>query len=575
MNSLFIAVGAAVFYVLAYHTYGKYLARRIFRLNPDAVCPSEALKDDVDFVPTRKPILFGHHFTSIAGTGPIVGPAIAIIWGWVPALIWVLLGSILMGAVHDFGAMVVSLRNRGRSIGDVAAGIINRRVRVLFLVIIFFELWIVVAVFGLVIAIVFNMYPQAVIPVWLEIPIAVWLGHMIYRRGRAHLPMSILAVAVMYATVVIGAYVPVKMPEMFGLSPTALWVIVLLAYAYIASILPVQTLLQPRDYINSHQLFVAMVLLALGILWARPPMVAPVADLDPTGAPPLMPMLFVIIACGAISGFHSLVASGTSSKQCDTEASSLSIGFGGMLLEGMLAVFVVIACGAGLALGLTKGGETFAGIAAFNQQYADWTAASGLGAKVAAFVVGAANMIERIGIPPNITMTIMGVFVVSFAATTLDTATRLQRYIVTELGEAVRLPFLKEKHPATMVAVGTALVLAFHEGSGKGALTLWPLFGTVNQLLAGLALLVVTIYLVRQRAPIIYTLLPMIFMLTMTGWAMVWNLNNFYHHADWMLFAVGLCVFALEVWMVTESVLILRHVYGLHKTESHIPYSPG
>jgi len=188
MNSLFIAVGAAVFYVLAYHTYGKYLARRIFRLNPDAVCPSEALKDDVDFVPTRKPILFGHHFTSIAGTGPIVGPAIAIIWGWVPALIWVLLGSILMGAVHDFGAMVVSLRNRGRSIGDVAAGIINRRVRVLFLVIIFFELWIVVAVFGLVIAIVFNMYPQAVIPVWLEIPIAVWLGHMIYRRGRLTCP---------------------------------------------------------------------------------------------------------------------------------------------------------------------------------------------------------------------------------------------------------------------------------------------------------------------------------------------------------------------------------------------------
>lgn len=562
MNSIVLAVGAAVLYLVAYHTYGKFIGRKIFKLNPEAACPSAELRDDMDYIPTKKPILFGHHFTSIAGTGPIVGPAIAIIWGWVPALVWVLVGSIFMGAVHDFGAMVVSLRNQGRSIGDIASDLVNKRVRTLFLIIIFFELWIVVAIFGVVIAVVFNMYPQAVIPVWLEIPIAVWLGYMIYKKGAPHLPMSLIAVAIMYATVVLGAYVPVKMPEILGLNPVASWVIILLIYAYIASTLPVQTLLQPRDYINSHQLFVALGLLALGVLFAHPIMVAPAADFSPAGAPPIWPMLFVVVACGAISGFHSLVSSGTSSKQCDTETSSLTIGYGGMLMEGMLATFVIIACGAGLALGLTKGSETFIGIAAFSQHYASWGAAAGLGSKIAAFVQGSANMIEKIGIPHNITLTIMGVFVVSFAATTLDTATRLQRYIVAELTTAWGIPALAKKHPATIIAVVTAFILAFYNGSGKGALTLWPLFGSVNQLLAGLALLVVTVYLAYKKAPLVYTMIPMIFMLFMTGWAMILNLNTFYAKSNWLLFFIGLAVFALEIWMIIESAIVLRKVYG-------------
>jgi carbon starvation protein len=562
MNSIVLAVGAAVLYLVAYHTYGKFLGRKIFKLDPEAACPSAELRDDMDYIPTKKPILFGHHFTSIAGTGPIVGPAIAIIWGWVPALVWVLVGSIFMGAVHDFGAMVVSLRNQGRSIGDIASDLVNKRVRTLFLLIIFFELWIVVAIFGVVIAVVFNMYPQAVIPVWLEIPIAVWLGYMVYKKGAPHLPMSLIAVAIMYLTVILGAYVPIKMPEILGLNPVAVWVIILLIYAYIASTLPVQTLLQPRDYINSHQLFVALGLLALGVLFAHPVMVAPAANFSPAGAPPVWPMLFVVVACGAISGFHSLVSSGTSSKQCDTETSSLTIGYGGMLMEGMLATFVIVACGAGLALGLTKGSETFTGVAAFSQHYASWGAAAGLGSKIAAFVQGSANMIEKIGIPHQITITIMGVFVVSFAATTLDTATRLQRYIVAELTTAWGMPALAKKHPATIIAVVTAFVLAFYNGSGKGALTLWPLFGSVNQLLAGLALLVVTVYLAYRKIALVYTMIPMIFMLFMTGWAMILNLNTFYTKSNWLLFFIGLAVFALEIWMVIESAIVLKKVYG-------------
>jgi len=366
----------------------------------------------------------------------------------------------------------------------------------------------------------------------------------------------------MYVTVVIGTYVPIKMPAVFGLSPVAIWVIILLVYAYIASTLPVQTLLQPRDYINSHQLLVALALLALGILVAHPAMVAPAVNFAPKGAPPIWPMIFVVIACGAISGFHSLVSSGTTSKQCHYETDSLAIGYGGMLLEGMLATFVIVSCGAGLALGLTKGGETFTGIAAFNQNYASWAAAAGLGSKINSFVVGSANMIESIGIPHKITLTIMGVFVASFAATTLDTATRLQRYIVAELGTACGAPAVAKKHPATIIAVVTALILAFYNGSGKGALTLWPLFGATNQLLAGLALLVVTIYLARKKVGLAYTGIPMVFMIFMTGWAMILNIQKFYNTSNWLLLCIGLAVLILEIWMIIESIIVLKAHYG-------------
>ncbi len=353
MNSLLLALLVGVGYVVAYNTYGRFLGKKIFQLAADKVCPSHELRDDIDFVPTNKHVLFGHHFTSIAGLGPIVGPAVALIWGWVPAMIWVFVGSIFLGAVHDFGALIVSLRHNGRSIGDISGDLISPRVRILFLLIIFFLLLLVIAVFALVIAILFDMYPQAVIPVWLEIPIAVILGYQVYKKGASHTFWGIIAVIVMYITVVIGAYVPVDLKAL-GLSPSGAiitWMIILYIYAYIASTLPVQTLLQPRDYINSHQLFIALGLLALGVIVAHPQITAPAINPNPQGAPSMWPFLFVIIACGAISGFHSLVSSGTSSKQCYSEEDARFIGYGAMLMEGSLSTLVIISVAAGLGLG--------------------------------------------------------------------------------------------------------------------------------------------------------------------------------------------------------------------------------
>ena len=561
MNSLIIAAAALVLYIIAYNTYGRFLGRRIFRVDPDAECPSKTHYDGIDFVATNKTVLFGHHFTSIAGTGPIVGPAIAVIWGWVPALIWILLGSIFMGAVHDFGSMMISLRHDGRTIGDITGNIINPRVRFLFMLIIFFALWLVVAIFGVVIAEVFSIFPQSVLPVWLQLPIAVWLGYMVYKRGKSHITYGFIAAILMYATVVIGAFCPMEIPAIGNLSDVGIWVIALLIYAYVASTLPVTTLLQPRDYINAFQLCIAMLLLLLGIVVTHPPMVAPTVDLEPAGAPALIPLLFITVACGAISGFHCLVSSGTSSKQCDLETSARPISYGGMLLEGMLAVIVIIACGAGIGLGLDKDGTVFHGTEAFQQQYASWASATGLGAKIAAFVSGSANMVSGLGLPKNVVLTLMGVFVASFAATTLDTATRLQRYIISEIARSCRAPALGNKHPATFIAVFTALLLAFSSGgSGKGALTLWPLFGAVNQLLGGLALLVITVWLARKKIPIGFTAIPMVFMVAMTGWAMALNLRTFFTAGNWLLFSIGSIIMLLEAWMVVEGVAVLARL---------------
>lgn len=557
MNSLIPAVATAALYLVAYHTYGRFLARKIFRVDPEAECPSKAHHDGIDFVATDKTVLFGHHFTSIAGTGPIVGPAIAVIWGWVPALIWILLGSIFMGAVHDFGSMMISLRHDGRSIGDIAGDVVGPRVRSLFMLIIFFALWLVVAIFGVVIAAVFSIFPAAVAPVWLQIPIAVWLGHMVYKRGRSPIIFGLLSTLLMYATIAMGAWLPVHIGGFAGLTDAGVWVIVLLIYAYIASTLPVTVLLQPRDYINAFQLCIAMILLLLGVIVTRPVMVAPPVHLPADGAPSLIPTLFITVACGAISGFHCLVSSGTSSKQCDLETSAQPIGYGGMLLEGMLAVIVIIACGAGIGLGLERDGTTLLGVEAFNHQYASWTAAGGLSAKIDAFVTGSSNMICGIGLPKKMVVTLMGVFVASFAATTLDTATRLQRYIVSEMACSCRLPALGKKHPATFIAVFTALLLAFSSGGdGRGAMALWPLFGAVNQLLGGLALLVITVWLAQKKKPILFTALPMVFMVIMTVWAMFINLNQFYS-TSLLLFGIGAVITLLQVWMVVEGMVAL------------------
>ena len=525
MTTLLIAVGAFFGFIVAYNTYGRWLSRKIFELTAANTAPSIELQDGRDYVPTAKSIVFGHHFTSIAGTGPIVGPALAIMWGWVPALLWVLFGSVLIGAVHDFGALVVSLRNRGQTIGDVAGRLIQPRVRLLFLTILLFALWIVLAIFGLVIAFVFKMFPASIVPVTLQVPIAVGIGMWLHKRGANILLPSILALATMYATVWLGAGCPGVAGDggmlgewIRGLNTTmagwsiGTWTALLLAYCFVASVLPVWTLLQPRDYINSLQLISTLALVMLGLVVAgiygvngKPlEMVAPAVEWNPLNAPPIFPFLFITIACGAISGFHCLVSSGTTSKQLKCETDAQFVAYGSMLTEGFLAVIVILAVGAGVGLGWADKSELM-GVALWNEIYGDWLGAQGLGNKIGAFVAGSANFIAALGINTTLATSIMAVMVASFAGTTLDTATRLQRYVVQELGRAIgdTMPPLKpiarpftNMYFATAFAVVSAFALAAIPPAGqawawgnvgKGAMLLWPMFGATNQLLGGLA----------------------------------------------------------------------------------------
>ncbi|HNR31740.1 MAG TPA: carbon starvation protein A [Candidatus Hydrogenedentes bacterium] len=577
MSTLLVAVLSFVGFIVAYHTYGRFLARKIFRLDPEALVPSREVNDGVDYVPTHRQVIFGHHFTSIAGTGPIVGPALAVIWGWGPALLWVLFGSIFIGAVHDFGALVVSLRSRGQTIGDVAGRMIPRRARVLFLFILFFALMIVIAIFGLVIASVFKVYPESVLSVWIAMPLAVIVGFWIRRGGTLLLP-SLIALGVLYLAVflgvrfealhiTLGADPPPGAGFWAGMgSPVVVWTLLLLVYCFFASVLPVWMLLQPRDYINSHQLLVALVLLVTGLAVARPEFVAPAFHLDVPGAPPIFPFLFITIACGAVSGFHCLVSSGTTSKQLSRETDAHYVGYGGMLLEGALAVLVIVACCAGVGLGLKDSGLT--GGAAWTHYYGgSWKQMEGLSSTVSAFVNGGGNMIAALGLPLGYAQAIIAVMVACFAATTLDTATRLQRYVIQEIGAALRIPGARNKYAATTVAVVTGGALALVPGpsgaAGTGGTILWPLFGTTNQLLAGLAFLVVAFYLIRHKRPVWFLVVPLALMIVLPAWAMYHQLHVFYAEQKWLLVGVGIAVQCLQVWVIIEGALMWKKARGV------------
>jgi carbon starvation protein len=617
MTTLLIAVGSFVGFIVAYHTYGRWLARRIFNLDPDAVTPSHELEDGVDFVPTTRHVIFGHHFTSIAGTGPIVGPAIAVFWGWLPALLWVVLGSIFIGAVHDFGALVVSLRNRGQTVGEVAGRLINPRAKLLFLLILFFALTIVLAIFGLVIASIFNIYPSSVLSVWMAMPIAVMVGIWTHKSGGGVLIPSIIALGILYASVYCGVYhFQPKLPAelIAGQSwsnPTVVWTMILMVYCFIASVLPVWLLLQPRDFINSHQLLVALALLVGGVaiagLTGKADIVssAPmIAENIPVNAPPIWPFLFITIACGACSGFHCLVSSGTSSKQVDSENDAQFVAYGSMLLEGALAVLVILACCAGLGMGrftpdatgamtpmLAEDGTALVGSAAWESRYSptgDWKA-FGLSAKVGAFVDGGANFLSTLGIPIELGIGIIAVLVACFAATTLDTATRLQRYVIQELGSTLSIKPLTNKYFATGTAVTLGLVVAMIPAEGKaagtGGLILWPLFGATNQLLAGLAFMVLVFYLWRRGKPVLFAAIPMLAMLLMPAWALLWQMFNpasgWFQNEQWLLFGFGAVITALQVWMVIEGLLLLPKVKGVVEeplpplTKSTAPSGPA
>ncbi len=541
MNSAWVCLGGLIAFGLGYRFYARFLGRVVFQLREDEPVPSKQLSDGIDYVPTKRAILFGHHYASIAGAAPIIGPAIAVVWGWVPAVIWIVVGSILMGAVHDFSVLVLSMRHGGKSVGQISAVILGPRTRPLFLLVIFVLVMVVIAVFASAIAKLFVAFPGSVAPVNFQIIVAIAIGWLSYKKNVPLLWPSIVALIGLYWMAYIGNDIPLSLAGVVGASHEGTaWVILLLIYSFIASVIPVWILLQPRDYINSHQLFVGLATMILGIFIAQPIIQAPTFAV-PSDAPSILPFLFVTIACGAISGFHGLVSSGTTSKQIEKATDAPLVGYGAMLGEGLVALLATLAVSAGLADWAAHYHRPFAEVAQ-----------GGLGA----FVEGASTFVSAIGIPNDAAQVLVAVMVISFAATSLDTGVRIQRYILSELGEIYGIKFIQGRYVAGFFAVAPPLAL-YLTGTDQ---TLWPLFGATNQLLAGLSLVVVTVWLRQTGRPWLFTGIPMIFVVIVAAASMAGNIIGYYHEEKILLMAVGAFVLALELWVVLEGIQAIRKV---------------
>lgn len=555
MNSAIVLLLGVLAMLAGFFFYSKFFAKYILGLDNSIPTPAHTMKDGIDYVPTNKYVLWGHHFTSVAGAAPIIGPAIAVIWGWVPAVLWVVLGTIFMAGIHDMSAIWASMRNKGQSIGSIAGSVMGGRVRTLMMVVIFLLLLMVNAVFGVVIANMMIKTPTAVIPVWGALVVAFIIGQCIYRFKMNLALVSVFGVAALYGLIYLGTLMPVVLPEtIFGLPDNAVWILFLFIYAAVASLLPVWMLLQPRDYINGLQLFVGLILLFGAILLATPDIVAPAINHNlPASTPSIMPLLFVTIACGAISGFHGLVSTGTTSKQIDKEEDVRFVGYFGAVGEGLLALGAVLATTAG-----------FASLAEWEGIYQKFGDGS-----IGAFIDGGATILNNgIGIEIVLSQTILTVMAALFAGTTMDTGVRLQRYIFQEFGDVYNLPVLKKSVVATLLAVGTCLLIAFGAGGidGSGGMIIWPLFGTTNQLMAALTLMIVTVILLRKGKTVWYTLAPLTFLLVMAVFALILQLKTFYTDGNWLLIVMDIIILIATIMVTFESFSVLRREWKQHRS---------
>ncbi len=544
MSPLAATLACFALYALGYRFYSRRIARRAFELNDRRRTPAHEFRDGHDFVPTKRVVLFGHHYASIAGLAPMLGPAIAVIWGWVPAMIWVVLGTLLVGAVHDFSALCLSIRARGRSIGRIAEDIIGHRAKYLFHALIVFLIGLAMGVFVQVVAGLFaGAYGQAVLPSATVMVVAVAVGHLSYRRGISLRILVPIGAALLFGSIWLGAVVPA--PE---LSTTA-WSWILLGYAFCASVLPVWLLLQPRDFLNSILLYLALIGIFVSFVIQNPEWAAPAYNPAPDGAPPIYPFVFIVVACGAVSGFHALVSSGTTAKQLDKETDARFIGYGGMIGESLLGLSAVLATTAG-----------FSSSAAWHQHFSSWDSANGLVDKLDAYIVGAANFLTTLGVPVEAGRMFMALVAVSFALTTLDSGTRILRYNIEEISHSVKAPALGNRHLASLLAVGTIGFFALlkvpgPDGPVPAGTALWALFGTTNQIMAGLTLLSVTLYLYFRKKPFAFALAPTVFMVGTTIAAMIYNLRAYATTGNVLLLLVGGAIMLLAVGLLFEGIL--------------------
>jgi len=540
MNSLWIGIIGILALAGGYIFYGRIMTR-LWQVDPERIPPARENFDGVDYVPARHwTILFGHHFASIAGAGPILGPVLATAaWGWAPTLFWIILGSILVGAVHDFSALMISLRHGGRSIAEISETVMGQTSRLLFAGFLWLSLILVVAVFAAATAKTLVEEPHVVIPTLGLIFTAILMGFWVNRFNGNHWIATLVALLLVAFFIWLGFKIPVQIP---GQHAVQIWIVLLLVYALIASVLPVDLLLQPRDYISTFILFLGLGAGYLGLFSTRYPLQVPAFISTVPAQGPLWPMLFVFVACGAVSGFHSLVASGTTSKQLANKGDALKIGYGAMILEGVLAILALLAVGAGLYWTTGPGREGLV-ISEILRQ-GNW---------IGAFAKGFGRLTAPL-FGPVLGVTLAIIMLNSFVMTTLDSATRISRYITEELfGDVFKIKFFKNRILATVLVVLAAASLALGQWQ-----RIWPIFGASNQLVAALTLLVITFYFLDRGRPTAFTFYPAVFMLLTTIAALCYQGWIFFHQGKFGLASVAVFLLTLALFMIWEGVHRIR-----------------
>lgn len=561
MNGIVIILFGIAGLAFGWFVYSKFIAEKIFRLDPDFVTPAHEFNDGTDFVPTKKHVLLGHHFTTVAGAAPIVGPAIAIYWGWVPALVWVILGTIFFAGIHDMGALWASNRHKGRSMGALSESVIGTRTRSLFLIVVFLLLLMVNAVFAVIIADAFLGTPGSVLSSWMAIVVALIVGQLLIRNFSL-LWCTVAGVAFLYLMVYMGMFVEIRLPEtIFGVTDKAAWIILLFMYAGLASILPVWALLQPRDFINGIQLIIGLLMLYGAVLWTMPEMVAPAFnDRLAEGTPSIFPLLFVTVACGAISGFHGIVASGTTSKQLNKETDARLVGYVGAIGESALAIITIVSVGSvAYAMSPEEWHNMYTSFAHGNAN---------------AFVAGGAALLTSgWGLSEQFAQIMLATMLALFAATTIDSGVRLQRYIFQEWGEIYGIKIFRSGLLATFLALGCCLLLAFGAGggSGEGGYVIWPLFGTTNQILAAMTLLVISVMLMKMGRPSRYTMIPMVFVLATSFLAGCFKLIDFYREGNYLLLTLNFVILVISVLVMLEAASVISKLRKERAGQSEAP----
>jgi carbon starvation protein len=534
MNSLVLLIVGIVLFLIAYVYYGAFLSKA-WGIDPSKETPAYTLRDDVDFCPTNSKVLLGHHFSSIAGAGPISGPIQAAIFGWIPVYLWVVIGSIFFGGIHDWGSLFASMRHEGKSIGEIIRVNLGEKGKTLFNIFAWLALVLVVAAFTDICASTFAFNPEvgdltgarAGTASVLFILLAMAFGYFVYRKGANLGVSTVVGVALLFFCIFLGYNFPVL--QLSKLS----WDVILIIYIFAASTMPVWFLLQPRDYLCSYLLYAMLAGGIIGVFIVRPELSLSSYNGFIIGegakATYLFPMLFVTVACGAISGFHSLVGSGTTSKQICNEKDSKLIGYGGMLLEGVVAILALIS------------------IAAFKDA---------TGTPAAIFASGIATLMSSFGLPIPIGKVFVTLAFSAFALTSLDTATRIGRYVFQELfdkGEADSKSIASNMYVATSATIAASALLLLY-----GYTKIWPIFGASNQLLAGLSLLALTVWFAKTGKNYKMTMIPMIFMFAVTLSALIILVRNFFAAGNVLLGSLAVILFILAIVLIVTAANVMK-----------------